>query len=81
MTKPTIPEVLADFKAYFQTPGNGAWGSLHIVLDDGNFRDGDVQFCIDRAIEKGDTEGERLARILLKMSATQRRKMYGEPWR
>ena len=71
-TKPTIPEVIERFRAYQERPGNGAWGSLHIVLDDGNVTDSDVAFCIDVARDKGDEEGEALARILLRMSKTQR---------
>lgn len=68
--RPTIPEVVADFEAYhLREP---VWGSMHIVLDDDNVEDSSVQFCIDYAREKGDAEGERLARILLTMSRTQR---------
>lgn len=70
--KITLPEVIDGFAAYYRQPGNGAWGSLHCVLDDGNVRDRDVQGCIDSAIEKGDVEGERLARILLTLSKSQR---------
>lgn len=71
--KPTIPEVLPDFLAYYRQ--HPAWGALHIVLDDGNVLDRDVEFCIKYAAENGDAEGERLARILLKMSVTQRAKL------
>ena len=73
MTKPTIPEVIDDFRAYKAI--HLAWGSLHIVLDDNNVTEPDVQFCVDLAIETGDVEGERLARLLLQMSTTQRRKL------
>ena len=71
--KPTIPEVRDSFRAYLaQHP---TWGSLHIVLDDGNVEDSSVEFCLDFARECGDAEGERLARILLRMSKTQRLKL------
>lgn len=73
--KPSLPDVAAMFRAYYQQPGNGAWGSLHIVLDDGNTDDDSVRLCIGFAQERGDTEGERLANILLAMSRTQRRKL------
>lgn len=73
--KPTIPEVEQRFRDYYNSPGNGAWGSLHVVLDDGNVRDDCVQFCIDIAKERGDTEGAALAEILLRMSRTQRNKI------
>lgn len=69
------PGDLARFAAYYQCPDNGAWGSLHIVMDDPNYADHHVQFCIDSAHERGDTEGEYLARVLLTMSKTQRAKM------
>lgn len=71
--KPNIPDVAADFRAYHAA--NLAWGSLHIVLDDGNVEDSSVEFCIKYAQENGDMEGERLAKILLTMSPTQRRKL------
>jgi hypothetical protein len=68
--RPTIPEVVDDFVRYHDR--EPVWGSMHIVLDDDNVEDSSVQFCIDFAKEKGDVEGERLARILLTMSRTQR---------
>ena len=79
MSKPsaliTVPEVIDLFKAYYARPGNGVWGSLHIVLDDGNLEDSSVEFCLKYAEEKGDTEGAELARILLKLSISQRKKI------
>lgn len=77
--KPTIPEVRARFLAYYQQPGNSCWGSLHIVLDDGNIADDHVRFCVGFAERNNDPEGAELARILLQMSKTQRRKMYLTP--
>jgi hypothetical protein len=73
--KPTIPEVLDRFRAYHES--EPVWGSLHIVLDDGNVDDSDVMFCVRYALENGDDEGAELARILLKMSRTQRLKLGG----
>ena len=75
MTKPTIPEVLPLVRAYYALPGNGAGGSLHIVLDDQNVDDADVQFCLDHARERGDEPGVTLATLLLAMSKTQRKKL------
>lgn len=68
--KPTIPEVFDRFDAYSRI--HGAWGSLHIVLDDGNHEDHMVAWCIGSAEDRGDFEGAALARILLRMSRTQR---------
>lgn len=71
--KPTIPEVLPIAQAYYVKHPIG--GNLHIVLDDANFGDADVIFCASAAAEGGDKEGLRLARLLLQMSRTQRRRL------
>lgn len=73
--KPTIPEVVGRFAEYFSLPENGAWGSLHNVLDDGNVSDSNVEYCLENAIERGDHEGTELAELLLQMSRTQRIKL------
>lgn len=76
MTAPSrtsIPEVIDRFKEYHAC--NSAWGSLHVVMDDGNYSDSTVQFCYDYAIQSGDPEGAELAKILLTMSKTQRAKI------
>lgn len=71
--KPAIPEVVERFARYFQA--NPVWGSLHIVLDDGNVSDHSVKFCAQYARESRDLEGAELADILLRMSKTQRLKL------
>lgn len=73
LSKPTIPEVIGDFRAYYEA--NISWGSLHIVLDDGNVKDSDVLFCYHYALERDDQTGAHLASILLRMSKTQRLKL------
>lgn len=70
-----LPDVVGEFRSYLDKPGNGTWGSLHIVLADGNVDDHHVRFCIKYAHERGDINGERLASLLLSMSRTQRRKL------
>ena len=70
--RPKVPDVVERFKAYHLMHGHGAWGSLHVVLDDGNLADHNVEGCIDWARLQGDEEGELLGRILLRMSKTQR---------
>ena len=77
----TIPEVLDRFARYYALPGNGAWGSLHIVLDDGNVDDSHVAFCQNNAHERGDTEGEQLAMILAMMTKSQRSRLGDMAWR
>ena len=68
--KPSIPEVIADFAAYYAR--HPSWGSLHIVLEDHNNQDCHVDFCVGWARDNRDAEGERLAAILRRMSRTQR---------
>lgn len=58
-----------------------AWGSLHIVLEDENLEDDSVQWCIERARERGDEEGEALARILLELTEEQRLNLSREMWK
>lgn len=71
--KPTVPEVLPLALAYHaQHP---VWGSLHIVLEDGNVADKHVLGCAETAAERDDAEGLRLARLLLRMSKTQRSRL------
>lgn len=73
MTRPSIPDVKERFAAYLQT--HPAWGSLHVVLDDGNVETHFVYSCLERAIETDDLEGYELAKILMTMSKTQRLKL------
>lgn len=47
-------------------------GALHIVLDDGNLKDKDIQWCIDNSIKKCDNIVERVlclecAKLLLSL--------------
>lgn len=67
--------VIQQFQDYYDKPGNGAGGSLHIVFDDYNVDDDSVRFCITHAIEKNDQNGVKLARLLLQMSKSQRLKI------
>lgn len=76
--KPTIPEVRARFQRYHQK--NAAWGSLHIVLEDGNVHDDHVRHCLKWAIREGDNEGMALAEILLQMSQSQRKRLGMLAW-
>lgn len=71
--KITIPEVIHLFQEYYDK--NRAWGNLHIVLDDYNVDNDSVEFCIKQSIENNDEDGEFLARIMLKMTKTQRLKI------
>jgi hypothetical protein len=76
----SLPDVIDQFSAYYARPENRAWGSLHVVLDDGNYEDSSVRYCIEWARECGDEEGVRLAELLLKLSRTQRSKVDRLVW-
>lgn len=60
---------------YESKPGNGAGGSLHIVLDDGNVEDSSVTFCRKWAVDNNDPMGVALCDVLILCSQTQRRKL------
>lgn len=73
-SRPTVSDVLPLVEAYYVDHPTG--GSLHIVLDDGNLADRHVEFCRDFARERGDARGVRIATALLRMTRTQRRRIY-----
>jgi len=70
MSRPTIPEVVERFAAYYRQ--HTAWGSLHIVMEDGNVEDEWVSFCGREAKRIGDRQGLELAIILATMTKSQR---------
>jgi hypothetical protein len=67
--------ILDLLKDYYRKPENNVGGNLHIILEDPNERDKDVQFCIDRAQLRGDQDGVIIAKAILNLSITQRRKL------
>ena len=71
--KPTVPEVMPLVREYYED--NYAGGSLHIVLDDGNIRDSDLEFCLKEAELAGDERAIKIAKLMLQMSKTQRKKL------
>lgn len=50
-------------EAYWQRHSTA--GSLHIVLDDGNWNRRSIEFCVGFAREHGDHVGEAIAKMLL----------------
>lgn len=60
--------------AYYQQNVDG--GSLHVITDDGNTRDCDVDFCIGWAIDHDDLAGLWLALRLREMPERLRDKLY-----
>lgn len=71
--KPSVSEVLPEANGIYKRSPVGC--CLHIVLDDGNIKDSDVQFCVDQAKENSHTDCLSLAEKLLIMSKTQRKKL------
>lgn len=47
---------------------------LHIVMDDRNLRDGDVDFCIEEATRNSHADCTAVAVVMRVMSKTQRRR-------
>lgn len=74
--KPTVPEVLPFVEALYRHHPTGC--CLHIVLDDDNTALGHVLFCLGWAKDAKHAQCERLARVLLRMSTTQRTKLAGK---
>ena len=60
----------------YDRPGGGVGCCLHIVLDDGNVDDSHVEWCHIKAIDNGHHDCVMLATYVLRMSKTQRTKMY-----
>jgi hypothetical protein len=64
------PEQMALAKRYHER--NVVWGSLHVVLEDGNTSDDNVRFCIEWAEQERDADGVTLAKWLLSLPRRQR---------
>lgn len=67
-------------EAFYAIPGNGAGGSLHVVLDDHNWERESVQFCRDWAIRESDEVGQAFADALLELSDGQLRDYCGQTY-
>lgn len=72
--QPSTSISTSDFDALFAAyhEDHSTWGSLHLVLEDGNLGDDHMQFCIQYAAENGDAIGCVLGRMLAKMSVEER---------
>jgi hypothetical protein len=65
---------------YLAKDGNGAGGNLHLVLEDGNVESSHIEYCLKQAETNGDNEGVGLAKAILQLSMTQRKKLYQSNW-
>ena len=68
LTKANIDRLI---DAFYRLDGNGAGGSLHIVLDDHNWERSSVEFCLGWAKDNGDGAGQALAALLLELTDEQ----------
>ena len=73
----TEPDLMRLRGAFYALPENLSGGSLHVVLDDGNWEREHVEFCRGLAADRGDVAGERLAGLLLTLSDEQLRVWLG----
>ncbi len=81
--RPKTQDMLALARAFYGMPGHSVGGALHIVLDDGNLEEHHIRWCLEQAKAGGCHCGLArcsyaivLADLLLKMTGTQRRKLY-----
>ncbi len=70
-----VPTVREWIRAYYAKPEHEAGGNCHVVLDDGNIRDKDIMWTLDRCVTAGDADGAFLMLALHMMTGTQRRKL------
>lgn len=68
--KITVPEVRPLARHVYERHPLGC--CLHIVLDDDNVKDDHIRFCIDQAVREGHGDCETLARLMLRMTRSQR---------
>lgn len=71
----SVRELAVLCKEYYKHPDNGAWGSLHIALDDSNLSDSSIVFCLVTAVKRNDELGQFIAKNMLEFTETQRRKL------
>lgn len=67
-----VAEVMSLAEQYVRQSQNNTGGSLHIVLEDLNIDDEDVEWCITHAEDREDPEGVTLGLLLRALSVPQR---------
>jgi hypothetical protein len=61
---------------YYKKEGNGCGGNCHLVLDDSNLEDSDIQFCIGYCAHANDNDGLAIMREMLSLNPEERQKVY-----
>jgi hypothetical protein len=78
--KPTGEYLRKLIIGFYELPGNISGGKLHIVLDDDNWETHHVEWCLNEAIEAGDTDAIFMANVLLLFTEDEREKILTEWW-
>jgi hypothetical protein len=79
--RPKVPEVLKAANAFLADPRHIVGGALHMVLEDGNWQDGHIEYCRKKAVEwchcrrKPCQAAIDLCDQLLALTGTQRRRI------
>ena len=68
---PSGADVESLIERFYELPGNAAGGSLHVVLDDGNWERDSVIYSRDWARRERDAAGEAFADLLLTLGDEQ----------
>jgi hypothetical protein len=81
-----IDEIVGLIQELYSQPGGGVGGPLHIVTDDWNLKDGNVEFALRSAAEDPDWTAEirdlsrRIAERFLSLSESQRAAVLARVW-
>ena len=70
--KPTIAFMRKIVDTFYELPGNGVGGNLHIATDDLNVETECVEWCREQARQVGDQDGVFLAELLLQFTEAER---------
>ncbi len=63
---------------YCQLGGNICGGTLHIIVDDGNYDDGSIAYCLNSCIKEGDVQGVLLLNLIFNIPGDQRFRLDNE---
>jgi len=72
IARPTVPDVIPYLRSIYARHSAGC--CLHILLDDGNVRQADAEFCLAQARDRGHADCLAAAELLVRMTRTQRLK-------
>jgi hypothetical protein len=79
--RPTVPDVLPLIRAIYARPDGASGCCLHIVTDDFNCEQDNIDYCLAYARERGHTDCIQAAEMLAAMTITQRSKAVRILWR